>query len=158
MCNLSQGIWEQGIKQSVEQGELNEPLAVIERMMETFGYTFDEACHIAGYKGKRKIGLLQGSKTKVNRWLRTFRKYSQKEVSHLSQLDGSRVILRSITDDTKHGNTASKKRHLISIHELAKLYESTSLIETDSLRNRIQTNMGSANMFLGYILDDILHV
>lgn len=53
MCNLSQGVLEQGI----EQGELKEALAVIERMMETFGYTFDEACHIAGYEGGKKDRL-----------------------------------------------------------------------------------------------------
>lgn len=57
MCNLSQGVLEQGIKQGVEQGELNEALAVIERMMATFGYTFDEACHIAGYEGEKKDRL-----------------------------------------------------------------------------------------------------
>lgn len=53
MCNLSQGVLEQGI----EQGELKEAFAVIERMMETFGYTFDEVCHIAGYEGEKKDRL-----------------------------------------------------------------------------------------------------
>lgn len=53
MCNLSQGVLDLGI----QQGELNEALSVVERMMATFGYSFDDACHIAGYDGDKKDWL-----------------------------------------------------------------------------------------------------